>query len=170
MQKDSKIPVRSLCQGCGEIGTTYLGETRISKPSWCKCTKRSHGPIVAAPGTVVRITFESADDAAFRARCDVASKAFADARDAWSTRWVRCGRKGWRELPATSPKVRALDAAYRKAERDLEKLQAECRHPQRSLFSHIHCDVCHAHVECDVAHYRHLVREVGVRYARRVAV
>lgn len=160
------VRVRLLCQSCGNQGAHDFSDS--SQPSWCTCTK-AYGPIVAAPGTIVRMTFESKENAVFRAECLIASNAFFEAKDALSERWVKCGR-GWRELPASHPKVRGLHKAYNDALAELEWLQSLCRHPSRCLFSRIHCDVCHAHVECDVAHYRHLVKVAGKRMANRVEV
>lgn len=134
------VVVRMLCQGCGRSGMHRFGG---NKPRWCRCpkAKRTHGPIVAAPGTVVRLTFESADDAGFRARAAEVIRAWFDARDALSSRWVRCGR-GWRELPRSSPRRKALELAFRRATRAWDAIQGECPHRGRSLFDPNSCDVC----------------------------
>lgn len=124
---------------------------------------------VAAPGQVVRFTYESPDAAAFRETCRLASNAEREARDNLSQRFVRAG-SGWRELPRSSPKRRVLEKAYAKAVRAVEALQARCPHASRCLFERVFCDVCRAHVECDVEHYRHIVREAGAKFAKRVAV
>jgi hypothetical protein len=162
------VNIVALCQSCGQQGVTPFGGH--AKPAWCKCTgKKLGGPYVAPPGYIVRFAYESTDDAAFREACRLAGNAEREARDNLSQRFVRSG-KGWRELPRSSPKRRALEAAYRKASRALEALRARCPHTGRSLFSKAQCDICYAHVECDVEHHRHLVREAGEEFARRVAV
>jgi hypothetical protein len=129
----------------------------------------ARGPHIAPPGHVTRFTYESPAAAAFREACRLASNAEREARDNLSQRFVRAGT-GWRELPSSSPKRRALERAHTNAVRAVEALQARCPHTSRSLFNRVFCDVCHAHVECDVGHYRHLVREAGEKFAKRVAV
>lgn len=162
------MKIRAICQKCGRTGVTQLDGR--ARPSWCKCPRKGlGGPYVAAPGHVVRFTYESSAAAAFREACRLASNAEREARDNLSQRLVRAG-KGWRELPRSSPKRRALEKAYAKAVRAIEALQARCPHESRSLFNRVFCDVCDAHVECDVEHYRHIVREAGEEFAKRVAV
>lgn len=149
--------VKMSCQGCGRSGLRALGSG--VRPRWCRCGRASFGPIVAAPGTVVRFTFESESDAAFRDRCRFAGNAERQARDAaTSGRWVRSGR-GYRRLPETSPKVKALYAAHDATIAALEALQAECPHRDRSMFAPEMCGTCYAHVESVIAQHRHLVRE-----------
>ena len=126
-------------------------------------------PHMAPPGHVTRFTYESSAAANFREACRLASNAEREARDNLSQRFVRAGT-GWRELPSSSPKRRALERAYIKAACAVEALQARCPHESRSIFNRVFCDVCGAHVECNVEHYRHLVREVGKKFAKRVAV
>jgi hypothetical protein len=162
----SALRLPALCQSCGERGV-MTGES--GKVPWCKCTgKKPGGPYVAPPGFVARFTFEARDAAAFRERCCLAGNAEREARDRLSERWVRCGR-GWRELPRSSSKRKALEASYRAALRALEALQTECSHPERSLFAKEYCGVCHARVEVEIAQFRHLEREIGARAARRFA-
>lgn len=169
----SETRLLSLCQGCGKQGATAIGDRE--KPEWCTCTgvrKKGgcgFGPYVAAPGFVACFTFESKEDAAFRERCRLAGNERHRAKEALSDRWVKCGR-GFRELPLSHPKRKALELRYRKALRAEEALQAVCRHPSRSIYFRIFCDVCHAQVECDIEHFRHLVRELGKRNAMRLAV
>lgn len=166
----------ALCQSCGERGSLGLNER---KPSWCKCTGKGRkgrkggagggGPYVAPTGFIACFTYFSKEEGAFREQCRLAGNAEREARDGLSARFVRSGA-GYRELPRSSPRRRALETAYRAALRELERLQALCPHPSRSLFNRVFCDVCYAHVECDVAHYQHLAHEVGRRAARRLAV
>jgi hypothetical protein len=154
------------------------------QPTWCKCADNKGrraaavvkaggammpgGPYVAPPGHVTAFVFESQDAAAFREICRLAGNAERQARDDLSLRWVRSG-KGWRELPRSSPKRRALESAYAKASRALDALRARCPHSGRSPFDKTSCDVCYEYVECDVDRRRHLVREVGEAFANRVA-
>lgn len=164
----------ALCQGCGAQGPMRSLEdvkaSGIGKEPWCKCPpKKLGGPYVAPPGFVARFTFESKEEHEFRERCRLAGNAERAAKDAMVGRYVKCGR-GSRRLPDSHPRVRALLSNWRKAARVLERLQAECSHPERSLFNRIMCGVCYAQVECDVEHYRHLVREIGVRATARLAV
>lgn len=147
--------VKMLCQSCNRTGLHTIG---AGKPRWCRCGKGSHGPIVAAPGTIVRYTFESASDAAFRKECQLAGKEERDARDNLTDRWVKCG-KGYRELPMTSPKRQKLEKAYEDALAKLEALQAKCPHEGRSMFDREMCDCCYMHVESDIAQFQHLMRE-----------
>lgn len=149
------LRVQMLCQTCGRSGLHAFGA--IAKPRWCRCVGTS-GPIVMAPGVVMAVRFESADDAAFRERCRVLGNTERTARDALSSRWVRCGR-GWRELPRTSPKRQRLERAYASARRALQAAQRECPHRDRSLFDPEMCGTCHAHVESDIEQHRHMVRE-----------
>lgn len=152
------VKMKMRCQGCAREGVKTFGS--LARPRWCRCSGRGFGPIVAAPGTIVRMIFEGPKDAAFRERCRVLGIAERAARDELSKRYVRCGR-GWRELPESSPKRRALYAAHDAAIADLERAQAECPHDPfaRSMFDRETCGVCYAHVESDVAQHRHLVRE-----------
>ncbi len=147
--------MRTMCQTCQCIGSMQLGA--CGKPAWCACVKGG-GPYVAAPGTIVKITFESHEAAAFREQCRLASNAERGARDDLSQRWVRCGR-GYRELPPWSAKCKALARAYALACRALRKLQRQCVHPERSMFNRECCGVCKMHVETDVEQHRHLVRQ-----------
>lgn len=157
--------VPALCQSCGGSGT-YEPDRFSAKPSWCTCLDFG-GPYIAPPGHVTCYRVESKEDAAFRERCRLAGNAERQARDAAiCAKWVRAG-KGYRELPLSSPKRRTAEFVYRKALRALRRLQRECSHPSRSMFNEQCCDVCFAHVQCDVAQYRHLVKQVGKREARR---
>ncbi len=167
--KKSALPAHQiLCQGCKKTGL-YDAQVTPGRAPWCTCLARAYGPYVAAPDVVIALRFEDRTEAAFREECRLAGNVEREARDALSGRYVRAG-KGFRELPKTSPKRRALEAEYRKACRAHEALQARCAHPERSQFSRAHCGVCHAYVECDVALRRHLVREIGARQANRLAV
>lgn len=151
--------VKMLCQSCKRTGRHKFGSG--TRPRFCRCKKRggSFGPIVAAPGTILTWRFEPADVAAFREKCGLASNAERTARDeAQSAYWVACG-KGYRRLPATSPRVIAAEAAYDAALVALEALQAVCPHEGRSPYAEEYCDCCHAHVESDIEQHRHMVRE-----------
>lgn len=99
------------------------------------------GPFVAPPGVIVSYRFETRD--AFRQRCLFAGGAERRARDA-----VIVARYGGskRRRAESSKIVRAALAAYRKARRALQALQAQCPHEGRSMHSPIHCDVCFAEV------------------------
>jgi hypothetical protein len=137
----SAVRFSALCQSCGKQGTTVFGEH--GKPAWCACSGRKlGGPYVAAPGFVVAFIYESADAAAFRERCRLAGNAFIAAKDARSSRWVRCGR-GWRELPRGYAKRERLERAYTNALRALRKLQRQCPHERASIFDPCMCDCCH---------------------------
>ena len=145
-----------MCQSCGRSGPYRLGQA--SRPKWCRCPPDKSGPLQAPPGHVTALTFETRAASTFRERCRLASNAEREARDALCSRWVRCGR-GWRELPATSKKVRALEAAYEAKLAELEALRAVCPHNDRMHFDQERCGTCYEHVESDVAQHRHLVRE-----------
>lgn len=155
------LRVKMACRGCGRQGVQAFGDCR--KLRWCRCVK-SFGPIVAAPGTVVRLMFESEEDARFRERCRLAANAEHDARHAWREgRWVRCG-KGYRRLPDNAKKVIALAKAHDDALAALEALQALCSHEGRSIFDREMCDCCYARVAAmrassHIAQHRHFVRE-----------
>lgn len=168
--RNSVLPAHQIvCQGCKKTGR--YDSSASDRAPWCTCPARAFGPYVAAPGVVFALVYESKPDAAFRDACRLAGNAERDARDALSGRFVRLrSGKGWRELPKTSPKRRALEGAYRKACRAHEALQARCSHPERCQYSKAHCGVCHAYVECDVALHHHFVRELGARRANRLAV
>lgn len=159
-----RLRVRMICQGCDRGGRHAFGSP--GRPGWCRCVG-TFGPIVAAPGTVVELRFDSLTDASFHERCRRLGQAYHDAKDNLTDRWVRCGR-GWRELPSTSRKRILLEADYEHALAMLEAAQAECPHLERSLFAPEYCGVCYAHVECDVAQYRHLLREAGEDFTRRI--
>lgn len=135
------VTTRMLCQSCGGTGVHTFGDA--TKPAWCSCRPGKVGPIVMAPGAVVRLVVESTEDAERREQGRLLGNAEREARDRLSERWVRCGR-GWRELPRSSPKRRALEVAYREALRALKRFQATCPHPTRSMFAPEFCDVCHA--------------------------
>lgn len=164
-----RIQIPSLCQTCGNQGPTPAVVAEI--PEWCTCDRSGRkggpGPFVAPPGVVVRYTFETKDEAAWRERCRLTANAERRARDAiCDATYYPSGRKrpGWRKLRRAAIRAhdRSIDA--------LEALQLQCPHTSRSMFSPVHCDVCYAHVECNVEHFRHLVREVGKRNAMRLAV
>lgn len=161
------LGVLLVCQSCRNEGPMPVAVADI--PEWCTCDRSGRkggpGPYHPPPGVVIRFTFETKDDAAFRERCRLTSNAERQARDAITeATYYPSGRK----RPAKFRK--AAIRAYNKSLRALEALQAQCSHPSRSIFNRIFCDVCKAQVECDVEHYRHLVREAGVRFANRVAV
>lgn len=133
----------ALCQGCGRKGDVHHYDIR--KAPWCRC-KGAYGPYVAPPGHVTRFIFESKEDAAKREQGRLLGNAERLARDNFCSRWVKCG-SGYRELPRTSPKRKALEKAYQEALRALEAFQATCSHPTRSPFDATMCDVCKARVE-----------------------
>jgi hypothetical protein len=145
----STVPARCIaCGGQGPIASTD------GKPAWCTCTgKKRGGPYQPPPGVVIRYTVESRDAAAFRERCRQLGNAERRARDDLAGRFVRAGT-GYRELPRTSPKRRALEAAYRTARRALEAVQAVCSHPERSIHAPDFCSVCYAQAQTDIAGHR----------------
>lgn len=129
--------------------------------------RRISGPVTAPPGHITVYRFETKEQHAFRERCRLAGNAERQARDAITeARWGG----GEKRRPDSHPKVRAALKAYRAAARELEACQARCAHPSRSIFSPVHCDVCHEHVECDVENYRRHVALVGARAASRLAI
>ena len=127
------LVVAMVCASCGRSGRRSTSARR--RPSWCRCARSSYGPIVAAPGTVVMFRFESAEAAAFRARCRLAGNAERAARDALS------------ELPEFSTKRRRLKVAYATALAGLEALQATCAHPEPSFYARERCGCCYAALE-----------------------
>lgn len=159
----SPLVVTTTCTGCRRSGPAVLigkpdgrrtklirvrGGHPVRVPRWCRCdlsTTYVVPSLQAAPGTTVALIFRTEEEAAFEARAKTAASQFIDARDAMSQRFVRCGT-GWRELPARSPKMRALVKVYNRTVTALLAVQAECAHPRRSRFCSWRCDVCAADV------------------------
>lgn len=142
MNRPTALPAR--CQKCGRSGQLAL-RTGAARVSWCRC-KGSQGPMQAPPGHITAFIFETREQAAFSELCRVTGNAERQARDDLSSRYVRCG-SGYRELPRSSPKRRALEARYASALRALRRLQARCRHPRRCIFNPCACGVCRKWLE-----------------------
>lgn len=127
--------MKAKCAGCGRSGLARGGH---GKPRWCKCV-RSHGPIQAAPGTVVLFTYATPGHVADRERARAITNEWCHAREAGSSaRWTDGGRR----RSESSSIYRAWLARFVAAETALEQLQAACQHETRSFFSHAHCDRC----------------------------
>jgi hypothetical protein len=97
------------------------------------------GVRVAPSGFIARLTFDAPALAKFRERCRLASCAERAARDdVTRARYTESGRL----RPTSSRIVKLALAHYRAARSALDKLQAACRHPSRSIHSPVHCDIC----------------------------
>ena len=130
------------CQGCHRVGPY---EAARAWQRWCRCKRVGTLPMQHPPkGVVYSFRVDDAATAALHEEGRVLGNAFIAAKDALSGRWIRCGKTGWRELPRTSPKRRALETAFRKARKALDAFQAACPHPRASLFEETACDCCHA--------------------------
>jgi hypothetical protein len=98
-----------------------------------------NGIRLAPSGYIARLTFDAPALANFRERCRLASIDERAARDAaQEARFTPSGRR----RPSSSKIVKAALAHYRAARSALDKLQAACRHPNRSIHSPVHCDIC----------------------------
>jgi hypothetical protein len=156
----------TVCIGCGRSGKYTFG--RRGKPRWCRC-KGTPGPLNAAPGTVTRFTYETADESAFRERGRLIGNAYIEAKDALTGCWVRRG-KGWQELPRSAPKRQRLDRVFASARRALLAFQRSCSHPTRSMFEPCACDVCHKFIESDATRRSDAANDALRTEARRQVV
>lgn len=158
--KNTPVRLPSVCAGCKRSGLYTLGSG--GRPRWCRC-KGIPGVLHPPPGHVTVFHYRSKEEAAFRERCRLAGNAERQARDGLSDRFVRCGRRGWRELPRSSPKRRGLDLAYRRARRTLDALQAACAHDilDRSRDAPEYCGACYAHVFTDIVVHRQFARRAS---------
>lgn len=146
----SAIPAQcATCGGRGKLDCDLVRGFRSAdfhrRPDWCTCPEKTDGgPFVAPPGVVVAFRYRSPRDPGegLRDALRAAGNAERAARDALAERFVRAG-KGWRELPKTSKRRQSLERAYARAKAALRKLQAECPHPERSLYDPACCGLCY---------------------------